>query len=222
METVNDIDERLMTFWRVLRERTEELERVCARTPHSRAELDAARGDLSGLDDVEVARRVWVALTQSRTGTRLPAGWRHFINPKGSSFGMPGYLNAYVDRMPAAAERLCGVSLECGPALDLIDHYGQCPDVLIYADPPYLGSTRRSGGYPHDMPTDDDHIALSVALRACHAAVVLSGYASSLYNELYPDWHVTRINTSTGQGGNNQGRTEVLWSNRPPTPTLFD
>jgi DNA adenine methylase len=72
------------------------------------------------------------------------------------------------------------------------------------------------------MPTDDDHIALADALRACRAAVVLSGYDSTLYNKLYPGWHVTRINTSTGQGGNNQDRTEVLWSNRTPEPTLFD
>lgn len=38
METVNDLDNRLMTFWRVLRERPDELIRVCALTPHSRVE----------------------------------------------------------------------------------------------------------------------------------------------------------------------------------------
>ena len=43
METVNDTDSKLMTFWRVLRDRPIDLARVCALTPHSRAELLAAR-----------------------------------------------------------------------------------------------------------------------------------------------------------------------------------
>jgi DNA adenine methylase len=50
---------------------------------------------------------------------------------------------------------------------------------------------------------------------------VLSGYDSPLYLELYPDWHATRIETMTGQGGTKQERTEVLWCNRAPQPTLF-
>ena len=37
-ETVNDLDGDLVTFWRVLRDRPEDFERVCALTPHSRAE----------------------------------------------------------------------------------------------------------------------------------------------------------------------------------------
>jgi DNA adenine methylase len=67
LETVNDLDRDLMTFWKVLRDRPAELVRLCALTPHSRAEHDAAYGDLSGLDDLERARRVWVRLTQGRT-----------------------------------------------------------------------------------------------------------------------------------------------------------
>lgn len=38
METVNDLDGDLMTFWRVLRDRPADLIRACALTPHSRGE----------------------------------------------------------------------------------------------------------------------------------------------------------------------------------------
>lgn len=31
-------------------------------------------------------------------------------------------------------------------------YYGRSPGVLIYADPPYLGSTRKSGRYKYDPP----------------------------------------------------------------------
>ncbi|WP_234347606.1 DNA adenine methylase [Streptomyces specialis] len=42
-ETVNDLDRHLVTFWRVLRDHSHDLARVCALTPHSRAEHRDAR-----------------------------------------------------------------------------------------------------------------------------------------------------------------------------------
>jgi hypothetical protein len=43
METVNDLNQELVTFWRVLRERLADLEVVCSLTPHSRAEYEAVQ-----------------------------------------------------------------------------------------------------------------------------------------------------------------------------------
>ena len=69
METVNDLDRALITFWRVLRERPAELARRCALTPHSLAEFrDAEDVDAAG-DELETARRIWIRLTQGRAGT---------------------------------------------------------------------------------------------------------------------------------------------------------
>ena len=71
METVNDLDGLLMTFWRVLRDQPEQLARACALTPHSRAEYESARdADLSAVtDDVERARLIWVQIAAGRGGT---------------------------------------------------------------------------------------------------------------------------------------------------------
>lgn len=230
METANDLDGNLVTFWRVLRERPEDLARACALTPHSREEYLTCREETSVGDELETARRVWVVLTQGRGGTLRDAktGWRHFVQPRGSSVGMPGYLSGYVDRMAAITARLRNVSLECLPAEDLIAKYGREPQVLMYVDPPYLGSTRGWGNnYRHEMKRDDEHRALAELLHACKASVVLSGYASELYDdELYPDWHRIEIPTMTGNGVGERGlaRTEVLWSNRPLgiQPSLLD
>lgn len=223
METVNDLDGDLVNFWRVLREQPTELARVCALTPHARAE-HASSYNLDGTDDLERARRIWIQLTQGRAGVRTKTGWRHFVNPAGSSIGMPGYIEGYVDRMAPAASRLHSVSLECRPALDLIASYGRDPRVLLYVDPPYLGSTRRSGGYLHDMPDEDAHRELAEALQSVRAAVVVSGYPSALYDDLYKGWDRHSFAASTGQGGSWESRTEVLWSNRPlgNAPSLFD
>lgn len=224
METVNDLDRALVTFWRVLRERPADLARYCALTPHSLAEFqDAEDVDAPG-DELEVARRIWIRLTQGRAGTLCNTGWRHFVEPSNSTFGMPSYLDSYVARMAAAAERLHAVSLECRPALELIEWYGRSPGVLLYVDPPYVRSTRSSGAYRHEM-TDADHRELAAALRGVKASVVLSGYACDLYDtELYVGWHRMTFRSGTGQNAETwENRTEVVWSNRPfPQTTLFD
>jgi DNA adenine methylase len=213
---VNDLDGDLMRFWRVLRDRPADLARVCALSPHSRGEW-AGCVDLAVGDDLERARRVWVRLTQSRTGRLRRTGWRHYVDPGATGTAFPGYLDGYVERMAAAAERLHHVSLESRPAAEVIATYGARSDVLIYADPPYLGSTRANDrAYRHELMTDADHRDLAEQLRACRAAVVLSGYPSALYDQqLYPDWHRTTFPASTGQGGTWADRTEVVWSNRP-------
>ncbi len=64
-----------------------------------------------------------------------------------------------------------------------------------------------------------EHRELAEALRTTPAAVVLSGYPSPLYEELYGDWHrVERrvvVSTSNHYGGTTRWATEALWSNRP-------
>ncbi|HEV8178144.1 MAG TPA: DNA adenine methylase, partial [Gemmatimonadales bacterium] len=228
METVNDLDADLMIFWRVLREQPEQFADVAALTPHSRAEHQAAY-DLDGAgSDLERARRVWVLLTQGRGTPLRRTGWRFYRDPAGSGLSMPGYLSGYVRRIPPAAARLAGVSLECRPALEMIREYGQHRGVLIYADPPYLGSTR-SPGYAQEMLSEESHRELAEAVHDCRAAVVLSGYPSDLYEDLYGDWHRSEYAAWTGNGIRNGRtrtdgeRTEVLWSNRPlGTADLFD
>lgn len=213
METVNDLDGELVTFWRVLRDQPDQLLRACMLTPHSRAELTATWDPTD--NDLELARRIWCRLAQGRSGTLRNTGWRHYIDPAGSSTTMPGYLEAYADRLAAAAERLRDVSLENLPALDLITKYGKHPEICLYVDPPYLGTTRGWGNnYRVEMKTETEHRELAAALTDCRAAAVLSGYDSPLYTDLYQGWHRYEQTTMTGNATSDKARTEVLWSNR--------
>jgi DNA adenine methylase len=147
-------------------------------------------------------------------------GWRFYRDPDASTFAFPEYLNAYADRVAACAERLAGVSLECRDALELVADYGRHGNVLLYCDPPYLGSTR-AANYRHEMTADAQHRELAAALAGCRAAVVLSGYHSPLYDDLYSGWYRVERKAWTGNGiragaTKTEGdRTEVLWSNRP-------
>jgi DNA adenine methylase len=211
-ETVNDLDSELVGFWRTLRDRPDELIRACALTPHARAEHATAHQPAD--DEVERARRVWVRLTQGRSGGLRPTGWRRSLGPAGPRLSMPGYLTGYLARMPAAAARLAAVSLECRPALEVIADYGAHPDNLLYVDPPYPDV---AGAYRHRMPDQAAHQELAEALHACAAKVVLPGYPSPLYDQLYAGWHRTTLTASTHRGRRGEpARIEVLWANHAP------
>lgn len=226
LETVNDLDGALMTFWRVLRDRGPELEAVCALTPHSRAEYEACRLDetaVAGLEDLEVARRVWVQLTQGRGGSLRATGWRYNESPRGVSSAMPRRLDGYRSRLAPVATRLAQVSLEARPALEVIDAYGRHDGVLLFVDPPYLGSVRGStSAYRHEMKSPAEHAELLEACMAAKAAVMVCGYTSPLYERALVGWSRVELDAATAQGGAYSPRREVVWSNRPlvDQPTL--
>lgn len=198
LETVNDLDGDIVHFWRMLRNRPEELARACALTPHSRAERSNALDRPSDLDDIERARRIWVCLAQGRTGTLRRTGWR-FDAADSAHTSMPRRLDSYIRRMEAATARLRSVSLECRPALDVIAAYGKGRRTLMYVDPPYLGEVRERN-YRREMLSEDGHRELASTLHECVATVVLSGYASRLYDEvLFRDWYRVELAAATSQ-----------------------
>lgn len=221
-EILNDVDGDVMNFYKVLREDPEQLEYLCRLTPYARDEFAAA--DLSeDLSDIERARRWWIRVNQSftHTGTTM-TGWSTSIT-RGSNNART-VLNR-IDRFAAVAERLGFVTIENRDALYIVERYG-AQDGVIYADPPYLMSVRSDGGkrrpngdYTHEFGSEADHRQLADALRASGATVLLSGYHSPLYDELYEDWHrVERTvlrRSSNGRSASQVHVQEVVWCNRP-------
>ena len=212
LEVVNDLNMQLVTFWRMLREHPQELAEMCELTPHSRVELEHAQ-QLDGANDLEVARQVWVLLTQGRGRAMRHSGWRSYVSPQ-SSF--VSYMTAYRRRLLPAAERIVDVQIECRDALDVIRDYGQHADTVLYVDPPYLNSTRgRDARYIHEMADAAAHEKLAEALKPCPAKVVLSGYPSPLYDRLYAEWNRTDFVVDAGNSLVRH-RTECVWLNYEP------
>ena len=88
---------------------------------------------------------------------------------------------------------------------------------LIYCDPPYVHAARAKGSrdiYGMEM-TDEDHRELASVLHGCRAKVVLSGYISPLYQELYGDWRTIDFDLPNNAAGGQSKRrmTERLWMN---------
>lgn len=211
-ETVNDVDGDLVCFWRVLRDQTDDLVRICAATPHSRRELERARETPRGVavSSLERARRTWVRISQSRGGTlRTTTGWRFYAAMNGvRNTSMPDTLRAYVDRMETVAQRLSHVSLECDSYEEVLERYDDC-DTLFYCDPPYLGSTRSTWHYAAEMRSEAEHVQLLDRLNALQGMVLLSGYPSPLYEKRLSDWQQVTFRSKT----QNRHATEVVWLN---------
>ena len=190
----------------------------------------AADLDEAGLDELERARRWWVRSSQSFAQTaHVGTGWSMSVQ-RGSNNARTVWNR--LGRFADAAERLGRVAIENRDALEVIDAYDDV-DGVIYCDPPYLGSTRTSigggrrpgGDYAFEFASREQHEALAGALGGCRATVLVSGYPSSLYDQLYAGWwRVERevlCRASNGRSGRNHHRTEVVWSNRPFDRGLF-
>jgi DNA adenine methylase len=87
--------------------------------------------------------------------------------------------------------------------------------VLFYLDPPYLASTRTSRHrYEHEL-TEADHIRLAAAawrLSEAGCALIISGYPSRLYEQLFTGWNTRDFQAMTRGGV----RTERVWFNFEP------
>jgi DNA adenine methylase len=220
-EIVNDSDGGLVTFFRALRDQPEDLERICRLTPYARAEYTAADLTAGGIGDLEMARRFWVRVNQSFGKTAgNQTGWSVTT---GRTQSVANSVQGRIDRFARCAARLTRVVIECCDAAGLIGRLATA-DTVIYADPPYLASTRRSrdrarpGDYLHDMGTIEEHERLAEALHATPATVILSGYPSPLYDRLYAGWWQqnipVKVHASNAVTVARGERTEVLWSNR--------
>lgn len=209
IEVYNDLDGELCNVFRVLRDpaQARELERLLRLTPYARAEYD-----ISGTrapDPIEQARRTIVGswLTHGGTfGRKGRGGFRLQKTLSGRTLPQHEW-GRYPDRIETFRKRLQGVIVENSRAEWILKKFDS-PNTLHYIDPPYLLTTRgASRRYRFDM-TEADHRALATVLHNLKGMVMLSGYPSDLYQELYRDWHLV---TTTAFTESRERRTECLW-----------
>lgn len=115
----------------------------------------------------------------------------------------------YADAIPTFCDRLQGIVIERRDALVVLKKHDR-EDALHYVDPPYLPDTRNPGQDYRFELTADQHSGLAQLLRTLKGMVVLSGYNSELYCNLYRDW--TRIDRPALADGA-RPRIESVWLN---------
>ncbi len=209
VETINDIDCRLINMFTQMRDKPTELARLTHYTLYSRKEYELSQERAS--DSLEDARRMLVRCWMAIGGkTNSNVGWRRNVSENGpyNTYEWHDMQNRIFD----AAARLKDVQIECKDALQLIREYNR-PNVLIYADPPYVHSSRVSKHYENEY-SDANHIQLLQALSEHKGPVLLSGYDSELYKENLQGWNHKTFEIKTGFTGNKRKTAvEVLWMN---------
>jgi DNA adenine methylase len=239
-EVYNDLDDEVVTLFRVLRSpaAAAQLVDLLKLTPFARAEFETSSEPAE--DPVERARRLVVrafmgfgsnahsastvaAKNGFRSHTRGVAvasrlgrqtGFRANSHRSGTTPAQD-WVN-YPDALGLAIERLRGVIIEQRDYRRIIEQHDG-PDTLIYADPPYLPETR-SCANKYDLRyrmyrhemDRGGHEQLLHYLRGVQAMVVLSGYPSGLYDEILTGWR--KVSTRAHADGA-RVRTECLWLN---------
>lgn len=218
VETYNDVDGDVVNFFRVLREKKDELLYQIGMSPFSREEFLLAiqtNGNGKYLSDVERARRFFVRARQVRTGLAQTASvgrWANCLNT--SRAGMAGAVSRWLGSVAGLefiAGRLLRVQIEHDSAAAVITRYDS-GETLFYCDPPYPHESRGdSKAYAYEM-TDKDHANLSRVLHNVKGKVAISGYDCNLMHELYKNWHVHRDKPKKAMSIKKE-RQEVLWTN---------
>jgi DNA adenine methylase len=212
-EVLNDRDDAVAAFWRVLRDRPDELCLAVRLTPFARSEADLAGAPAAGLPDLELARRLVVLAGQTQHGAvaTCQPGWR-FETGRARRPHNVGAWVALPERLAALADRLRRVELEHDDGFAVVARFDG-PGTCLYVDPPYPEATRgkrwATKGYRHEL-TDADHVRLAEALQGIAGVAVVSGYDGPLYDALYTrrGWRSVPLG-ATDQAGT--ARPETLW-----------
>lgn len=206
-ETINDINGDVVNFFRICRERPEELAALLELTPYAREEYKESYQEVT--DPLEKARRLAVRCWMAQGARQGESnGWRYSANSSGPVVAQQ--WTRMPEKVIQIACRLQYAQIDNRPALEVIARHNKS-DCLIYADPPYLMHTRTGGKqYSYEMD-EQEHVALLQTLLKHTGPVLLSGYDSDLYNDMLSGWGVAMKETRSDRGGT---RTEVLWINQ--------
>lgn len=210
IEIVNDLNSRVVNWWRCLRDDTAELLRLVLMTPNSREEFEYAVGHLDDPDLSPVARAACFTTVVSRglrsSDTINRSGWRRHLQVKGTGSRK---VTTLVDRLSLVADRVCDVQIENTDACRLLERIVDNPDTVIYCDPPYPTADQRL--YDREV----DYEALTTVLLGQAGRVAISGYTDE-WDHL--GWirheHVTK--SSMPGVAETPHRVEVLWTNYDP------
>jgi DNA adenine methylase len=121
--------------------------------------------------------------------------------------------------------RFPSLELIHGDALEILAnwswHSNDPTQALVYCDPPYLKTTRRSRRkiYKHDLARTDQHSRLLSILNGLPCLVMISGYSCPLYESLIGHWRRIDFQATNRSG---QATVETIWLNFPVPSELHD
>lgn len=209
IETINDLDLDVVNLFSCLQKDPEKLAAMVYTTPYSRFLYEQQFTTPLCANPYEKALsfliKCWMGYGY-RTNNHKN-GWKNDIQGREKAYAVLNW-NRLPDWVLSAAERLKNAQIECRPAIDLIERFNY-ENVFMYIDPPYLLNTRYSKQYRHEME-EKDHAKLLDVLVTSKAQIMISGYASELYDRKLSNWERIELKAQVESG---RVVTEVVWTN---------
>jgi DNA adenine methylase len=203
LETVNDLDEGLVNFWLMTRDRVGELIQKVSFTPFSRSLYMKWKSEPPPSDPVEWAAR-WFYIQNASFSANYGTGWS-YAKIKGDC-GSPAVIRdrRCIERLEGVCQRLAYVQVECKDFRKMISTYGNSEENFLYVDPPYAGME----WYTHNFESRD-HIDLAEALNGCKARVMVSYYEHKELSGLYEGWNVHKFSKTSHANPASVGESKV-------------
>jgi DNA adenine methylase len=218
LEIFNDLHSGVVHFYRALQDpkRATKIREMLALMPHSREEFYACRDDWEAEEDEIKKAYKWLYSIV------------HSFSSIGDTFAVSRDKNHLSNStnpgtsIHTACYRMKKVVIENLDFRRLIPLY-DTPNTFFYCDPPYVLTARTTGkDYKHEM-TQQDHEELITLLLSVKGKVMLSGYASSVYDPLISvGWQKREFKVTLGASRKSLmawkdiDRTEVIWMNYSP------
>ena len=204
-EIVNDIDGRVVNWWRCVRDEGAELSRLISFTPKSVEEHAWAMRAMDDPEETPVRRALaFTIAVQMAPGSRIGAfGISRYYRP---------WRGALDDGLLRLASRIRDVEITQGEAIPFIERWGRHADAMLYVDPPYQG-TYGTGKGKHNAPTAyaaKEDVHLMTALQDAKSMVALSGYGAE-WDHLGWEKRTYKTHTPNGSFAEKTPRVEVLW-----------
>lgn len=175
VEVVNDINEDLVTFYRVTQYHPEALEKEMGHQLNSRQMLQDYLKQ-PGLTDVQRASRFWL-----RNMISFGAGGESFgVSHEPGNGGVQMKSEGQLAKMNALHKRLQGVSVERLSWEHCLKLYDR-PAVLFFLDPPYVGGMQR----PYAAWTSEDMATFAQRVKELKANWIVTVGDTPAMRELW-------------------------------------
>lgn len=206
IEIYNDLEQNVYSLFKVLSddEKYQKFKMLCDFSYYNeqlRGEYINELRNNQTLDDVS---RAWMFFYVNRTSHNGIGGFSvQRVVRRNMSKNVSDYLSA-IDGLDTVHQRLSKVTVVNKDGIELIQKYND-KNAFIYADPPYVLSTRGTTRYRCDMSEEQQKEFLDACINT-EAKILISGYDCDEYN-------ILTENGFTKKQFTNNNNVETLWKN---------
>ena len=221
VEILNDLDNDIVNFFRVIKEKPEEFLESFEWTIVSRRTFqDLENQPVDQLSDIQRAHRFYYLIMASWGAELGSPRFQTSISDGGHGNRLIGALKTLRERIMPVYQRLQTVIIEDLDWRECIARYDRSYEekrVVMYLDPPYPNN---NCNYQHNMRQLKEHEEMAGILRSLGSRFLLTSYNLPEIRAIYNGFHITEVNFAAGMptGENQRSRNcEIIVTNYDPT-----